>query len=86
MRIQDYHFVLHLNCCVQVLMQSFMRADRLAEEGLAVEARALVQKYASSLSADPEVSLSSIFTARQGEFDCICCLFAETTGYLKQSN
>ncbi|BDA45617.1 probable protein FAM98A [Coccomyxa sp. Obi] len=51
----------------KVLMQSFMRADRLAEEGLAEEAKALVHKYASSLSADPEVSLSSIFTARQAD-------------------
>lgn len=63
-------------CCVQVLMQSFMRADRLAVEGLADEAKALVHKYALSLSADPEVSFSSIFTARQGELIYICCPIA----------
>ena len=72
--------ILILNFCVQVLMQSFMRADRLAEEGLAEEAKCLVHKCASSLSADPEVSLSSIFTARQGKLDCICWPFAESTG------
>jgi hypothetical protein len=62
-------------------MQSFMRADRLKEENLAQEAKSLVDKYATTLRAEPAVSLSDIFTARQGEHDCLggcdCCPFSE---------
>ncbi len=55
-------------------MHSFMRADRLKDEGLAQEAESLKDKYAESMSAEPAVSLSDIFTARQGENDwCRVC-------------
>lgn len=66
--VEERHPSLKRRFLLQVLLQSFLQADRLKEKGLAEEASALAGKYASSLKAEPEVSLSDIFTARQGEF------------------
>lgn len=51
---------------LQVLMQSFMWADRLKDADAAAEARAVGDKYMAAMQPEPAVSLSQVFETRQG--------------------
>lgn len=47
-------------------MQSFMWADRLKDKEAAAEAKALGEKFAAAMHAEPAVSLAQVFETRQG--------------------
>ena len=51
---------------LQVLVQSFMWADKLKDEEARAEAQAAASRFTSAMSAEPEVSLEHLFAARQG--------------------
>lgn len=49
-----------------MLVQSFMWAEKLKDEGARAEAQAAADKFISAMSAEPEVSLEHLYSARQG--------------------
>ena len=59
-RVQKYML------CVQVLIQSFMRADKLKDDTARAEAQAAADSFITAMPAEPEVTLEEVFVARQG--------------------
>ena len=51
---------------MQVLVQSFMWAEKLKEDGARAEAQAAADRFLSAMSAEPEVALQHLFSVRQG--------------------
>ena len=51
---------------MQVLVQSFMWAEKLKAEGPRAEAQAAADRFLSAMSAKPEVTLQHVFSVRQG--------------------
>ena len=49
-----------------MLVQSFMWAEKLKDEGARAEAQAAADSFISAMSAEPEVSLQHLYSARQG--------------------
>ena len=52
--------------CGQVLMHSFMWAERLKDKEAAAGAKAVGDRYTAAMHAEPAVSLSQVFETRQG--------------------
>lgn len=53
-------------------MQSFMWADRLKDKEAAAEAKALGEKFAAAMQAEPATSVAQIFETRQGAHHRAC--------------
>ena len=51
---------------MQVLIQSFMWADKLKDGAARAEAQAAADRFTAAMSAEPEVTLEEVFAARQG--------------------
>ena len=51
---------------MQVLVQSFMWADKLKDGEARAGAQAAADRFLSAMSAEPEVSLDDLFSATQG--------------------
>jgi hypothetical protein len=50
----------------QVLLHSFMWAERLKDQEAAAGAKAVGEKYTAAMQAEPAVSLAQVFQTRQG--------------------
>ncbi len=62
---------------MQVLVQSFMWAEKLKDEGARAEAQAAADRFISAMSAEPEVSLEHLYSARQGVPNVILSVFCQ---------
>ena len=51
---------------MQVLIQSFMWADKLKDDTARAEAQAAADRFTAAMSAEPEVTMEDVFAARQG--------------------
>lgn len=50
---------------MQVLIQSFMWADKLKDDASRAEAQAAADRFTAAMSAEPDVMLEEVFAARQ---------------------
>jgi hypothetical protein len=66
--IKTSNHLWHPRCaCVQVLMQSFLFADRLKDKGTAEEAKVFGENCVCEMLAEPEVTISDLFRASPGK-------------------
>lgn len=65
---------------LQVLIQSFMWAEKLKDVEARAEAQAAADRFLSAMSAEPEVSLDDLFSATQGTVRRYCLPSANLIG------